>query len=675
MDKSWADLVVGVDLGTTGTAVAYAKPTENQVKCLKSWPQEPEDLMRATRRDGYDKVPSMIAFQDDKVEAWGFGVMTIPADTIRYCSLYKLFKPQFDSSNLSDRLNAEKCMRAYLKALLEHLKVNLKDQLPRNQNWDESRVKFLFSYPTTWNQDTRDRFSSCVEDAGYNMVDDQASMTSLDEAEASMLHFFSSVSGQTGENLPDDGEHILVADIGGGTSDMSIFKVGERLGQDVDLMPVVCDMGEDIGSTQIDDEFKDKLRPELMDIYRERSRRHPDSHPLSDDSLERYVDATLLHLEHNSTYAFQKHTYGQDARDGRLVRPEFELKIPDPFETGVQDQRFRTQSYIHIPIHKEKFFKNAFDVQCSKIWEQCQSQMERLRAGQTVKHVVLTGGLGSSIYVKKELSKKFAAFARGRNVNPPDITQIRDAQIAVCQGLVHDELRKIHGNPIWVYPAVASYGIQKGGNKNEIKWFVKNGAEVKVPHEIKIDRDVDLEQNGKAKSHLDFKLVKVKVPPPEGLFVGEARRQAWNQRARAVTDVSNWVKESLPEDLKKRFLLPRKASLTIKATMLRETIAMTLYQGKQELGKTLFVTEEWHKNPGVREGRWRAPKSKAWKFNLSTGEKIAGVGVAIGAISLIIAGLNHFHRSPQSAPSYEQSGQASGEGGQPSGEGGQANAT
>ena len=103
--------------------------------------------------------------------------------------------------------------------------------------------------------------------------------------------------------------------------------------------------------------------------------------------------------------------------------------------------------------------------------------------------------------------------------------------------------------------------------------------------------------------------------------------------------------------------------MTIKAKMLPETIAMTLYLGKQELNKTLFVTEEWHASPGVCEGKRRAPKSKAWKFKLSTGEKIAIAGVTISGIGLLLAGLNHFHRK-QPAASRDQSGEGSGESGE-----------
>lgn len=47
-------------------------------------------------------------------------------------------------------------MRIFLKALLKHLKEAqaLKDKLPEGQSWDQSKIKFVFSYPTTWNDKT-----------------------------------------------------------------------------------------------------------------------------------------------------------------------------------------------------------------------------------------------------------------------------------------------------------------------------------------------------------------------------------------------------------------------------------------------------------------------------------------------------------------------------------------
>ena len=135
-------------------------------------------LIRLTEPRGYDKVPTMIVFEDDKVKTWGFDVLTNtiepktnPVERETSLHLYKLFKPLFDSQNDSDKSEAKKCASGFLEALLEHLKKELKGQLPTGQGWDKSTVKFLFSYPTTWNPNTRDRFSRCIKEAGYKMVD------------------------------------------------------------------------------------------------------------------------------------------------------------------------------------------------------------------------------------------------------------------------------------------------------------------------------------------------------------------------------------------------------------------------------------------------------------------------------------------------------------------------
>ncbi|KAF5586243.1 actin-like ATPase domain-containing protein [Fusarium pseudocircinatum] len=464
------DIVIGIDFGIIGTAVAYADPSENKVHHVTNWPEGFKN---------YNKVPSMVAFERRNLEAWGFGVMNLEPQSITNLNSYKLFKPLFNSPNSPDATEAKLCVCTFLEALHKHLQQELKGMLPE-QTWDESKVKFLFSYPTTWDQETKERFSTTIEEAGYKKWGDQASLLSLDEVEASTLHYFNGASEHT---LPKPDDYILVADIGGGTSDVSINKVVDLTGREAKLLPMVSDEGRYIGSTQIDDQFKDKLRPILLGSYRERLRDGIGDQQL-DAVAESYVDAAVLHLEYN---------YGQV--EGRLQRPTFPLMFPDPFPI-----EGKATTPIQEAIHREDFFENAFNEQCSKIWNQCKLQMEELEKmgnvspGQVVKHVVLAGGLGSSRYIMAKLSLEFAKYAETRKASPPNVVQIRDAEIAVCQGLVHGELRNLHGDSIWVYPAVASYGIQKGGNKNDIKWFLKHGDELKVPYDITIERHVDIAQ-------------------------------------------------------------------------------------------------------------------------------------------------------------------------------------
>ncbi|KAG5790462.1 hypothetical protein H9Q69_010471 [Fusarium xylarioides] len=628
MSNPSPDLVIGIDFGTTGTAVAYADPSENKVHHVTNWPEGFKN---------YNKVPSMVAFERRNLEAWGFGVMNLEPQSITNLNSYKLFKPLFNSPNSPDATEAKLCVCTFLKALHKHLQQELKGMLPE-QTWDESKVKFLFSYPTTWDQETKDRFSATIEEAGYKKWRDQASLLSLDEVEASTLHYFNGASEHT-LLKPDD--YILVADIGGGTSDVSINKVVDITGREARLLPMVADEGRYIGSTQIDDQFKDKLRPILMDSYRERLRDRIGGQQL-DAVAETYVDAAVLHLEYNYTYVLQKHNYGQV--EGRLQRPTFPLIFPDPFST-----EGKAITPIQEAIHREGFFENAFNEQCSKIWNQCKLQMEELEkmhgesSGQIVKHVVLAGGLGSSRYIMAKLSQEFAKYAETREASPPNVVQIRDAEIAVCQGLVHGELRNLHGDSIWVYPAAASYGIQKAGNKNDIKWFLRHGDELNVPYDITIERHVDIAQ---AKT-LDLQLVKVMKPPPTGLIIKGADKEAWNQLAVPVGDMSQWVKDLLPSDLKARHRFSKKATLVIKAKLSRGLITLILEYGKRQLGEKLFILESWHKDPRICEKGKAAPKSKAWKFNMSTSDKIAAGSLGVAIICGIIMAVNQFRKKPE----------------------------
>ncbi|KAL2861098.1 uncharacterized protein BJX67DRAFT_367238 [Aspergillus lucknowensis] len=74
-------IIVGLDYGTTGTAVAFSKPNRRGYKVpriYKAW----------TSRGGCCKVPSVIAYEEENnfPRAWGFKV---PADSVD-CAWTKL---------------------------------------------------------------------------------------------------------------------------------------------------------------------------------------------------------------------------------------------------------------------------------------------------------------------------------------------------------------------------------------------------------------------------------------------------------------------------------------------------------------------------------------------------------------------------------------------------------
>lgn len=241
------------------------------------------------------------------------------------------------------------------------------------------------------------------------------------------------------------------------TSDIAIYKIGglER-SRGAKLSPLVYDEGKYIGSAYIDERFKETLQPEVKGLYRQRLGAQLNAQRLNEDDVENYVESAMLHIEQSQIYMHQKHTYGMRAVGGRVQKAEFELSLPDPAETEVQAVGVAIKSAISIRIRKRDFFESAFQEQCTKVWEQCKLQMEKLGARLAVEWVVLADGFGSSPYVLESLSKNFSEYARYHHAIAPRVNQIESPQIATCRDLVYDELSNIHGTSLWVHPAAAS---------------------------------------------------------------------------------------------------------------------------------------------------------------------------------------------------------------------------
>lgn len=623
------DLVIGVDLGTTGTAVAYASPHGTAVEHLKEWDQCSK---------AYDKVPSMVAFDGDHVYSWGFGVRNLKKTSIPNFATYKLFKLLFDSENDLEASEAQACVLTFLKELRKHIEESpdIKSHLPPNKTLKESKVKYIFSHPTTWSEETQVRFSDLIVKAGYPPVTGQLKMTSLDEAEASITHFF---NDEPDKSLPKAEDHILVADIGGGTSDISIFKLEKVEGRNPGLRRITHSVGQHHGSAHIDEKFKTKLRSELIKL-----RQNPQKgvQPLDSRDLETWSDAAVLHVEQEDDYLFEKHNYKLEKtpQNGRLQKPpaNFEMFFTGP-SNSTADPWLVTR--VPVSINQKDYFETAFSKQCFKIWEQCMQHLEKLPSGCTVEHIVLAGGFCRSPYVFANLSERFMKHPTTQNAK---IIRIRDAPLAVCKGLVHDELRNIHGLQGWVYPAKYSYGVRKQGATDRTKWFLNYGESLKVPHASRITRNVDIHELYKDDSASFFELVKMAGPVPTmfARFGGNAAGNATvhsTSTGKEYEGLGDWIKKSLPDDLKAKFTSGKKITLEIKATMSRDGISFALRHGKRDLGLPLVVLQEWHRPPQEKAKRISSSKLRSWKFKMPTTEQMTAAALGVAIVSAIVGGL------------------------------------
>lgn len=325
------------------------------------------------------------------------------------------------------------------------------------------------------------RLSNLAKEAGFPTWGEQTDLTSLNEAEASFAQY---LFGADKSARPKAGENILVADVGGGTADVSIFELTSSQGHDAELTLRIGFSGRYVGSTRIDEDFREQLAPALYALYEKKLSKQTEISVDATD-LKELVNAALVHVEHEDEYARQKHIYGATATKGRLTKKSnFTIMFRHPIKRG---------KLLDLSIDKQAYFEDAFIAQIEETWDLCTQQMEALPDGVAVHHVVLAGGLGTSPYVVPKLKKRFKSHSRS---NEATVASISEPQLAVSRGLVRYEQRMIQGRLGWNYSAEASYGIRMKGAKESTKWFLLKGKRLKIPQaspakvsfDVKVDR-------------------------------------------------------------------------------------------------------------------------------------------------------------------------------------------
>lgn len=87
-------------------------------------------------------------------------------------------------------------------------------------------------------------------------------------------------------------------------------------------------------------------------------------------------------------------------------------------------------------------------------------------------------------------------------------------------------------------PGRCVIGIQKDGNPDSTKWFLKHKAELKVPHFVDIEQHVNIDKYGAAEP-LQLKLVKIQAAPPSGFAMKNTRKTEWSKLAVPIEDMSD----------------------------------------------------------------------------------------------------------------------------------------
>jgi hypothetical protein len=425
--------------------VSYANlcRSNTAVRTIMNWPGR----MQANE----NKIPTILSYSRStkQLSKWGFEAESplernnLDREPVDWFKVL-LDETQYEQMRKHDSSHAmpesfdmiEKWFVDYLSALYKHIEYKLSPELPFGKTWSTALIEFVFSVPTTWQpQPTVEMFRSICARSGFAQYRTHSIQIGLTEAEAAAVHTSFEAPG-----LFKVGEVLLVCDIGGGTTDLSILKVKQSTPQtQLEQMDVV--QGRTIGSAKIDEAFETLALQRLI---------------FANSTVPFREDPQQIAWRMMKSREFQNAKCDFGSHDDSPI-----FAVPAP---GLDANYNNDQCHIYNgAIHFGKSdMQELFDTQLSGLYDMIDRQLSRFTAAfpsQNISHLVLSGGLGNSTYVQDRLKVRYSILRSNQNMIQVHVAP--EPQLAVCKGILVDRLAFLNSG-IGVLPwrcARASYGL------------------------------------------------------------------------------------------------------------------------------------------------------------------------------------------------------------------------
>ncbi|KAM3566714.1 hypothetical protein ARSEF4850_000365 [Beauveria asiatica] len=446
------DIVVSIDFGTTFTGVGWKAP-RTPIQVINDWPGSGDR--------GERKVPTKLIYNaDGTLSSWGY--LCAEDDDLDYqanggqpagktrCEFFKMF---VDSENLVAAQEqgvaqapktieeARKHATDYLKQVYYHIKRCIEVQVGLGfvaGGWANMAVSFLFSVPTTWTRmETINSFKGIIRDAGFGVEGPKHSaQVDLTEAEAAAVATLKTSAIQF-----DQGSLFLTLDAGGGTTDLSLMRVTCTDANHPQMAQLAAVKGIGIGSTLIDRAFV-RLVDQRLNTW--------------PDVRDRLPTNFAMRMAHGHYFRTVKHKFGEKV----YMRSKFKIQMEgvshDFSHAGLGIENGRM--VFSLPEIQE-----LFDTQIDGVLKQTTEQLNWLKYNGLYdqKFVILSGGLGSSAYVRQSIQQQLVSFPHPNATNAV-VVPCQDPQLVVVRGLLLDHQQRMETGNLSVLAtrvARASYGI------------------------------------------------------------------------------------------------------------------------------------------------------------------------------------------------------------------------
>ncbi|KAI9771495.1 MAG: hypothetical protein M1840_002115 [Geoglossum simile] len=447
-------------------------------KCIQRWPGREHRIE--------NKVPTKLTYDSGTLTSWGFLCNAPHVDDNPNRETYQWFKLLLNPNYLETMRDVtihdvRRRYKDYLHCLYQHIEWHL-DKRQRSPMW-RGRVEFIFSVPTTWtNQSMIADYRALIREAGFGSGRDHEVEIGLTEAEAAAVF------------ATRDSLHSYV--------DIAVLEVKSSMApyelKQLDTVKGTLSLpffSINVGSTQIDEEFQ-KLAIDRL------------------SQLERYATFRRDAISKMTDDLFQ---ITKESFNGSLQ--EYTIEVPGLENTFSLQQLGIDRGRL---VLRRAELQALFDQQIARICDLIDKQLDRMNEkmpSKQISNLILSGGLGSSVYVQECLTRRYgfnlaSPYANARNM---EVILSGDAQLAVCQGLVMDRIQKLKFNRSIIDERCCrkSYGMvcMEPYNKDkhlgqrtwkdpldkklyvpeQIDWFIKQGQPVSTekPIEHTFTRKID----------------------------------------------------------------------------------------------------------------------------------------------------------------------------------------
>ncbi|PKS13209.1 hypothetical protein jhhlp_000554 [Lomentospora prolificans] len=471
--RSKAQLIVGIDFGTTFSGVAFAFATNNEAKedIITEWPGAGSYTKQ--------KIPTVLYYdQYQKVVGWGPDIADALAPTgypkpgVQKVEWFKL-QLMLSGNTYIDPINlpplppgkSEIDVAAdYLFKLRQAMRSALQKTLGEVFNREERNIRYYLTVPAIWNDAGKAATRAAAIQAGFLRDENDNRLTLISEPEAAAL--FCSKTGLLNLKVHDA---VLIVDCGGGTVDLIAYEVEDE--NPFTVAECTAGSGDSCGSTALNRNFSNILRTKI------RKMKLPDG----SKTAGRVYAKCIMDFENRIKADFRNN--GQKW----AVDVGIEAEFP---EAGIEEG--------YMTFTNEEILQ-CFEPVVNRILELVRNQIIAIQAqNRTLQNILVVGGFGASEYLFQQIKLHVPPQFQSKVVRPMDSVAaiVKGAVTAgITERVITHRVARRHYLMATLQPFKEgyhpeAYRVPSLDGKDRCKFtrqiFVQKGQKVKIGEPVKV---------------------------------------------------------------------------------------------------------------------------------------------------------------------------------------------